>query len=134
MRVRWLVVEAEDTPHLARWRNMLNPEELARADRYHFAADSNIYTAAHALARFMLSEATGLSTRTWRYVAGEFGKPALAAEFSKWNLYFNISHTRTLAACAIASQEVGGPRSDRVAGRSRRGSGGAPGLTVRGFR
>ena len=107
MRVRWLVVEAEDTPHLARWRSMLNPEELARADRYHFAADSNIYTAAHALARFMLSEATGLSTRTWRYVAGEFGKPALAAEFSKWNLYFNISHTRGLAACAIASQEVG---------------------------
>jgi len=105
--VRWLVVEAEDTPHLARWRSMLNPEELARADRYHFAADSNIYTAAHALARFMLSEATGLSTRTWRYVAGEFGKPALAAEFSKWNLYFNISHTRGLAACAIASQEVG---------------------------
>jgi len=107
VRVRWLVVEARDTPHLARWRSMLDPEELARADRYHFAADRNIYTAAHALARFMLSEATCLSTRTWRYVTGEFGKPALAAEFSKWNLHFNISHTRGLAACAIASQEVG---------------------------
>jgi len=104
---RWLVVEAEDTPHLARWRSMLDPKELARADRYHFAADRNIYTAAHALARFMLSEAAGLSTRTWRYVVGEFGKPALAAEFSKWNLHFNISHTRGLAACAIASQKVG---------------------------
>jgi 4'-phosphopantetheinyl transferase len=107
VRVRWLAVEAEETPHLVRWRGMLDPEEIARADRYRFAADRNIYTAAHALARFMLSEATGLPPRTWRYVAGEFGKPALAAEFLKWNLHFNISHTRGLAACAIARQEIG---------------------------
>jgi 4'-phosphopantetheinyl transferase len=86
---------------------MLAPEELARADRYHFAADRNIYIAAHALVRFMLSDATGLSTTTWHYVTGEFGKPGLAGELSKWTLQFNISHTRGLAACAIASQEIG---------------------------
>jgi 4'-phosphopantetheinyl transferase len=95
---------------------MLDPEEKARADRYRFAADRDVYTGAHALARFMLSEATGLPARTWHYVTGEFGKPALAAEFSKWNLHFNISHTRGLAACAIAHQEVGVDveRSDRA--------------------
>src|SRR3954447_6642825 len=96
VRVRWLVVEDEETPHLTRWRGMLEAEELTRADRYRFAADRNIYTAAHALVRFMLSEATGLPTSTWRYVAGEYGKPALAAEFSTWNLRFNISHTHGL--------------------------------------
>ncbi len=107
VRVRWLSVEAEETLHLTRWRSMLDRDELARADRYHFAADRNIYTAAHALARFMLSEATGLSTDAWRYTAGEFGKPALAADLSKWNLRYNISHTRGLAACAIAAHDIG---------------------------
>jgi 4'-phosphopantetheinyl transferase len=116
VRVRWLVVAAEETPHLTRWRGMLDAEELVQADRYRFVADRNIYTAAHALARFMLSEATGLPTNTWRYVAGEFGKPALAGEFSKWNLHFNISHTHGLAACAIASHDIGVDieRSDRT--------------------
>lgn len=107
VRVRWLPVEANETLHLTRWRSMLDRDELARADRYHFAADRNIYTAAHALARFMLSEATGLSTDVWRYTAGEFGKPALAADLSKWNLHYNISHSHGLAACAIAAHDVG---------------------------
>lgn len=116
VRVRWLVVEAEDTPHLSRWRGMLDPEELVRADSYHFAADRNIYTAAHALLRSMLSEATGISTRLWCFVTGEFGKPALAAHFRECNLHFNISHTRGLVACAIARHEVGVDveRSDRT--------------------
>lgn len=107
VRVRWLPVEAKETLHLARWRGMLNRDELARADRYHFAADRNIYTAAHALARFMLSEATGLSTDMWHYTAGEFGKPALGAGLSKWNLHYNIAHTHGLVACAIATHEIG---------------------------
>ena len=116
VRVRWLVVAAEDTPHLSRWRDMLDPAELVRADRYHFAADRNTYTAAHALLRFMLSEATGVSTSQWRFVTGEFGKPALAPDFRECKLHFNISHTRGLVACAIARQEVGldVERSDRT--------------------
>lgn len=107
VRVRWLPVEANETLHLTRWRSMLDRDELARADRYHFAADRNIFTATHALARFMLSEATGLSTDVWRYTVGEFGKPALAADLSKWNLQYNISHTHGVAACAIAANDVG---------------------------
>jgi 4'-phosphopantetheinyl transferase len=107
VRVRWLSVDAEDMLHLIRWRRMLDAEELIRADRYHFAADRNIYIAAHALARFMLTEATGLPITTWRFVAGKFGKPALTSEFSTLNLHFNISHTRGLAACAIANRQIG---------------------------
>ena len=103
VRVRWLVVE--NTPDLARWRGMLDPDELVRADRFHFASDRNIYTAAHALLRFMLSEATGIS-RSLAFRAGEFGKPALAANFHECNLHFNISHTRGLVACAIARHEL----------------------------
>src|SRR4051794_11113281 len=70
VRVRWLVVDAEGTPHLTRLRNVLNPEELDRANRFHFEADRVTYVAAHSLARSMLSEVTGLSTRVWRFVKG----------------------------------------------------------------
>jgi hypothetical protein len=80
VRVRWLPVEASDAVRLSRWRGMLDAEELARADRFHFASDRDTFTAAHALARTMLSDATGLPIATWRYVTGKFGKPALAAD------------------------------------------------------
>jgi 4'-phosphopantetheinyl transferase len=107
VRVRWLSVEASDAVHLSRWRGMLDAEELARADRYHFVSDRDTFTAAHAQARAMLSDATGLPTATWRYVKGEFGKPALAVNCEGGGLRVNISHTRGFVACAIARDEVG---------------------------
>jgi 4'-phosphopantetheinyl transferase len=107
VRVRWLSLEASDAIHLSRWRGMLDAEELARADRYHFVSDRDSFTAAHALARAMLSDATGLPTTTLRYVKGEFGKPALAVDCEGGRLRFNISHTRGFVACAIARDEVG---------------------------
>ena len=107
VRVRWLPVGASDAAHLTRWRGMLDADELARADRYHFVSDRDTFIAAHALARAMLSDATGLPTAIWRYVTGEFGKPALAADCAGGGLRFNISHTRGFVACAIARDEVG---------------------------
>jgi 4'-phosphopantetheinyl transferase len=107
VRVRWLPMEASDAVHLSRWRDMLDAEELARADRFHFVSDRDTFTAAHALARAMLSGATGLPTATWRYVKGKFGKPALAVDCDGGGLRFNISHTRGFVACAIARHEVG---------------------------
>jgi 4'-phosphopantetheinyl transferase len=107
VRVRWMPVGAGDAANLTRWRGMLDADELARADRYHFASDRDTFIAAHALARAMLSDATGLPTAIWRYVTGEFGKPALAADCAGGGLRFNISHTRGFVACAIARDEVG---------------------------
>jgi 4'-phosphopantetheinyl transferase len=107
VRVRWLLVEAGSAADLWRWRGMLDAMELARADSYHFASDRDTFTAAHALVRTMLSEATGLPTSSWRYVTGEFGKPALEADCAGSELHFNISHTRGFVACAIARDEVG---------------------------
>ena len=107
VRVRWLAVESGDTVSLSLWHGMLNAEELARADRYRFASDRDTFIAVHALARAMLSDATGLPTATWRSVQSEFGKPALAADCASSGLRFNISRTRGCVACAIARDEVG---------------------------
>jgi 4'-phosphopantetheinyl transferase len=107
VRVRWLAMQSGDALCRSLWRDMLDGDELARADRYRFASDRDSFIASHALTRLMLSDATGLPTTTWRYVYGEFGKPALAAGSTNSGLRFNISHTREMVACAIAHDEVG---------------------------
>jgi 4'-phosphopantetheinyl transferase len=107
VRVRWRPVGDGDAVHLSRWRGMLDAEELAQADRYRFAADRDIYIAAHALTRTMLSDAAGLPTDTWRYVKGRSGKPSLAADCGGTGLHFNISHTHGMVACAVARCEIG---------------------------
>src|SRR5215469_13399244 len=98
VRVRWLRVNVSENTHLDRWRGMLNAEEVARADRFHFPADRAVFTAAHALVRSMLSEMTGQSISSWAFVNGAFGKPALAGVGAVYGLHFNISHTRELVA------------------------------------
>ena len=107
VRVRWLFVDSADLGRMASLRHMLGVDELQRADRFHFAADREAFTAAHALARAMLSQATGKPTDIWRYAEGEFGKPELAAPHTADGLRFNISHTRGLVACALARSELG---------------------------
>jgi 4'-phosphopantetheinyl transferase len=107
VRVRWLSLEAVRAPDIARWQGMLDAEETARAGKFRFAPDRDSFIAAHALARAMLSEATGIQPADWRYRPGAFGKPAIAGEHAACGLHFNISHTRGAAACAIAFHEVG---------------------------
>ena len=107
VRVRWLSVGASDDARLPSWRRMLDDAERRRADRFVFAADRSVYTAAHALTRAMLSEATGCGVDVWRYEEGEHGRPELASSCATEGLRFNISHTRGLVACAIARSDVG---------------------------
>lgn len=105
VRIRWLAVGASDGKHLARWRAMLDAEELAQADRFVFDVDRATYTAAHALLRAMMSAATGLPTAAWRYARRPFGKPQLAAPCN--GLRFSLSHTHGFVACAVAYEEIG---------------------------
>jgi 4'-phosphopantetheinyl transferase len=107
VRLRWLATEPPDPACLHRWREMLDPHERARSDRYRFASDRNAFIAAHALLRAMLSGATGLPPPAWRFVTDGLGKPALAPAFSAAGLRFSISHSRGWAACAIAHTDVG---------------------------
>jgi 4'-phosphopantetheinyl transferase len=107
VRVRWLSIDAGCHVHVSRWRDMLDDDEQGRADRFCFAADRNIFIAARALTRTMLSDATGLPVKGWRYIEGQYGKLALGTDYAESGLRFNLTHTRGIAACAIAHDEVG---------------------------
>jgi 4'-phosphopantetheinyl transferase len=83
-------------------RTALDDLERQRAERFHFRRDHDMYIAAHALARSILSEATGVPAASLRFVNGPYGKPALAPDAGNHQMHFNISHTDGLVACAVS--------------------------------
>jgi 4'-phosphopantetheinyl transferase len=97
----WMAVESPPAATVARWFAMLDEHERARADRFHFAADRDIYIAAHALTRALLTHVHALPAPAWRFVTAPTGKPEIAAAFDQPKLRFNLSHTRGLVACVV---------------------------------
>lgn len=107
VRLRWLLLSAAKAEHLSLWRRMLDDDERRRADRFHFAADREAFTAAHALNRAMHSDVTGKPSAGWRFVEGKYGRPELASHCAADGLQFSISHARGVVACAVAYGPVG---------------------------
>lgn len=88
--------------------SVLDATERARAQQFRFAPDRQSYVAAHGLLRHALSRLTGHLPETWRFAAGPHGKPHLADPPPGCRLRFSISHTRGMAAVAVAQgMEVG---------------------------
>ena len=82
---------------------MLDDAERARAARFRFAADRASYVGAHALLRATLSSLAPVAPSAWRFATGPFGKPALIGRIDGMRVSFSLSHTRGLAACAVAT-------------------------------
>lgn len=102
----WLMeVDAPPPALLAEWRQCLDTDELARADRFHFERDRIIYTAAHWLLRSALAEVGGLPAAAWRFATGPHGKPRIDPALGQDALSFNLSHTKGLVACAITLED-----------------------------
>jgi 4'-phosphopantetheinyl transferase len=100
--VRWLSVERWVERYIPSWKAVLDGEEITRADRFRFTVDRDTFVAAHTLARTMLGGMMGLHPDSFRYVIGRYGKPAIASCPGGDLIHFSISHTRGLAACAVA--------------------------------
>lgn len=97
----WLVDldQPGDTPP---W---LAPEELARAERFHFEHDARRYRASHAALRQLLARRTGLDPLALHFEQGAYGKPRLAAAQAP---HFNLSHSGGWALIGIcASAPIG---------------------------
>src|SRR2546421_10271518 len=84
---------------IARAHDLLDQEERARAARFHFEQDRSMYIGAHALLRRALSRHAAVHPSAWRFEPEQHGRPRIVAPST--SLYFSLSHTRGLAACAI---------------------------------
>lgn len=83
-------------------RELLSPDEVARADRFHFEKDRQHYTAARSGMRSILSGYLGLRPQAVRFSYCKHGKPQLAGRETGSSLQFNLSHSDKYAVLAVA--------------------------------
>ena len=100
----WLsFYETLDSP---KWRSafaaLLTPEERARHDRLRPPLQQLEYLAAGALCRHVLSRYAAVDPAAWRFMPGEHGKPHILGPPVEPPLWFNLSGTRGLVACAVS--------------------------------
>ena len=104
----WRVDLERVAPAEGRWRAVLAPDELVRADRFHFERDRRNYTATRALLRILLSKYVNCAPERIAFVYGERQKPALDRSRSEPPVHFNVSHSGMKALLAFAlGREVG---------------------------
>jgi 4'-phosphopantetheinyl transferase len=93
---------------LARYSELLSPNELARADRFVAAHDRERFIIARATLRILLGKYLQIPSGTVRLEKGPLGKPCVAEGDLALDLRFNLSHSHGVAVFAFAAQkEVG---------------------------
>lgn len=102
--VLWVCDSSEITDHslLDRYRQMLDPVELARLDRLRFASDRHLFLVSHALLRCVLGRTLGCEPESLEFERGVHGKPQLSYQCpASAPLAFNLSHSGGQAVVAV---------------------------------
>ena len=91
---------------VARLRQLLTEDELARADRFHFDKDRNHFTVGRGLLRLLLSQYLDLRPGSVQFDYGHQGKPSLKDSDieQKHRLQFNLSHSKNIVLYAVTLQ------------------------------
>lgn len=95
--VAW--TERVDATRVDRWRAMLTPDELARAERFRFERHATAWTAARGGLREALGLALGRDPASLRFETTPRGKPSLV---DASGLIFNLSHTEGMVMLVLA--------------------------------
>jgi 4'-phosphopantetheinyl transferase len=88
----WFLDLAVSKEEIDRFRSLLSPEEIARADRYHFDRDRHRFTVARGRLRQLLGEYTGIEPQKIDFTYSDRGKPRINA-----SIQFNLSHSGEVA-------------------------------------
>lgn len=79
----------------------LSSDELARANRFHFQEHCQRFIAGRGSLRNILSLYLGIEPQQVRFDYEPRGKPLLADTLADSGLLFNLSHSQSLALCAV---------------------------------
>ncbi|HTK76676.1 MAG TPA: thioesterase domain-containing protein [Gemmataceae bacterium] len=101
-----------------RFASTLAPEELARAERFHFRIDRQRWVIGRGAVRQVLAGYVGVRPADVRLCYGSQGKPALAGESDRGRVNFNVSHSGELLFLAIAKEREIGVDVERIRPRS----------------
>ena len=104
VRITYCVTRDRDEEDASIADVCLSSEERARRAEFTFPCDRRDFAAAHVLLRHALSDVQPRDPATWMFARSASGKPRLAdADPSRGRLTFNLSHTRGLVACIVAT-------------------------------
>lgn len=113
----WTATQKEAAPHKKEvhiWRifapkyrsiipqlqSVLNEEERARAEKFHFDQERELYKVAHSALRLILCDYAQLPPKELAFTLNDYGKPELAES----PLQFNLSHSGDLVLIAFAAE------------------------------
>lgn len=104
----WLAdYEELERADLRAHRALLNEEERRQERRFHFARDRRRYLATRVLVRTVLSRYLHGRPDEWIFSKSPNGRPQIANPgFADAGLRFNLSHTHSLIALAIAADRL----------------------------
>ena len=105
----WLTSPADigDESRLA-YERLLDPPERERWQRFLVEGARLQYLVARALVRTTLSRYGGVAAHAWEFEPNRYGRPYVAQPAACRDLFFNLSHTDGLVACAVSrSSDVG---------------------------
>lgn len=104
----WLASLDQSESYVHRLQQVLAPEELRRAKRYHFDRDRMRFIISRGLIRTLLGCYTKTGPHEVHFCYGPYGKPELAGQTGRDALRFNVSHSHGLSLMAITrGREVG---------------------------
>ena len=107
------VDQADSESLLVRYRELLPQQEQAGEKRFVFQRDRDAHLITRALQRTVLSRYCDVAPSDWEFQTNPQGKPSIARPEGT-SLYFNLSHTRGLIVCAVASSEALGVDVENV--------------------
>jgi 4'-phosphopantetheinyl transferase len=96
------------------FKTLLCDEERARCLRFVFDRDRHTYLVARSLLRKALSCYCPVSPEAWRFRVNDYGKPSINPPPGGGDICFNVTHTRRLAALAIARRRPIGIDAEHI--------------------
>ncbi|MFA7534972.1 MAG: 4'-phosphopantetheinyl transferase superfamily protein [Desulfuromonadales bacterium] len=102
----WRVSLADAEKSYLRHKNLLSPDELARAERLRLPEKAHAFAAGRTRLRQILGRYLDLAPTELSFVYGPHGKPALNPEHY-CTLHFNLAHSGDLLLLAVAGRPLG---------------------------
>ena len=91
-----------------RFVQLLQADEVARANRLYFEKDRKHFVVARGFLRLLLAWYLRTEAKQLQFAYGAWGKPSLAGEFCETQLRFNMSHSHGVALYAVTEgREIG---------------------------
>jgi 4'-phosphopantetheinyl transferase len=99
---------------IAEAERTLSTNERARADRFCFPDDRRDYVVAHDLLRRCLSRYDSTEPAAWQFDEGPHGRLFVRRDRGQPPIFFSLTHTSGVVACAIGREELIGVDVERT--------------------